>query len=63
MPESLLSIQEVADYLGVPHRTLYAWRHRGKGPPAIRVGGHLRYKPEDVEAWLEHQRDGEPTDG
>jgi excisionase family DNA binding protein len=43
---------EVAAYLQVPVKTLYAWRYEGKGPRAHRVGRHLRYRWEDVEAWL-----------
>jgi excisionase family DNA binding protein len=53
--ERLLSPKEVAEYLGVPVVTLYAWRHRGAGPTASRVGRHLRYRREDVERWLERQ--------
>ena len=43
---------EVADYLQVPVKTLYQWRYQGEGPRAYRVGRHLRYRWEDVEAWL-----------
>ena len=43
---------EIAVYLQVPVRTLYAWRYQRKGPRAHRVGRHLRYRWEDVEAWL-----------
>ena len=38
-----------------PVPTLYQWRHKGIGPKSRRVGRHLRYKPEDVLAWLEEQ--------
>lgn len=57
--EHLLSIEEVADILGVPVRTLYSWRYRTEltGPRAIRVGRHLRYRPSDVDAWLDAQVD------
>jgi excisionase family DNA binding protein len=43
---------EVAAYLQVPVKTLYSWRYEGRGPRARRVGRHLRYSWEDVEAWL-----------
>jgi predicted DNA-binding transcriptional regulator AlpA len=33
-------------------KTLYQWRYRGVGPPGLRIGRHIRYRPEDVEAWL-----------
>ena len=47
----------MAAYLGVPVKTLYQWRYNGVGPRAFRVGRHLRYRPEDVEAWLLRQAD------
>lgn len=57
--EKLLSVDEVADYLGVPVNTLYQWRHKGTGPTAFRVGRFLRYDPAAVRSWLADQ--SEPT--
>lgn len=58
--ERLLSVKEVANYLGIPVATLYQWRHKGCGPEAYRVGRHLRYDPSAVRTWLddhlEHRR-------
>ena len=51
----LWSVEQVAGYLRVPVRTLYAWRTKGVGPPGIRVGRHVRYRCTDVEAWLDEQ--------
>lgn len=51
--ERLLTIAEVADFLGVPVGTVYQWRHKRTGPKGIRVGRHVRYRPREVEAWLE----------
>jgi excisionase family DNA binding protein len=53
--EKLLSIEEVADLLGVPKRSMYRWRTTGEGPKGVRVGRHLRYRPESVSAWLEQR--------
>jgi excisionase family DNA binding protein len=61
MADRLLSAQEVADFLGVPTSTLYGWRYKGEGPRGFRVGRHVRYRREDVDAWLEQQADGEPA--
>jgi excisionase family DNA binding protein len=47
---------EVAALLGLRRRTLQGWRHRGGGPPYVRIGGAVRYAPEDVRAWLDAQR-------
>jgi excisionase family DNA binding protein len=49
---------EVADYLGVPVKTLYQWRYAGKGPRVIRCGKHLRYRWSDVDSWLDAQDGG-----
>jgi excisionase family DNA binding protein len=51
--ERLLSVAEVASYLGVPVKTLYQWRHKGVGPRAMRVGRHLRYRRSEVDRWLD----------
>lgn len=53
--ERLWTPSEVARYLGVPVRTLYAWRYRGEGPPGLRVGKHLRYRRTEIDAWLGSQ--------
>ncbi|MGF1618095.1 MAG: helix-turn-helix transcriptional regulator [Acidimicrobiia bacterium] len=42
--DRLLGVHELAAYLDVPVKTLYAWRYKREGPPALRVGRHLRYR-------------------
>lgn len=46
---------EVADYLGIPERTLEQWRWQKKGPRWSKVGRYVRYRWSDVEAWLDAQ--------
>lgn len=53
--ENLLTIKEVAELLQVPTATLYNWRYRGEGPVGFRVGRYVRYRRQDVEAWLNAQ--------
>jgi excisionase family DNA binding protein len=55
--ERLMSLTEVSEMLGIPVHTLYRWRHKGDGPVGYRVGHHVRYRREAVEAWLEQQVD------
>jgi len=58
----LATTTQIADYLGVPVTTLHAWRSRKIGPAASRVGKHLRYRWEDVDAWIDaHGVGGENT--
>ncbi len=50
----LLSVDELAAYLGVTRAVIYQNRHRrGDLPPAIKVGRHLRFRLDDVQAWLD----------
>jgi excisionase family DNA binding protein len=58
--EPLMSIDAVADYLGVSVPTIYDWRVSGKGPRAIRVGRHLKFAVSDVQAWVAAQREAAP---
>lgn len=49
----LMTPEELADYIGVTLHCVYAWSSRGGGPRPLKVGGRLRYRPADVEAWLD----------
>lgn len=42
---------ELAARYDVSITTVYGWNSRGEGPTRITVGGHVRYRPRDVEAW------------
>lgn len=50
--DRLLSVDELADYLEVPVKTIYTWRHRNTGPRGFRVGKHLRFRWSDVQTWV-----------
>jgi len=50
----LLTIEEVADFLQISKITLYFWRQKGDGPPALSMG-HLRFPKEDLRGWLSGQ--------
>ena len=58
--ERLLTVEELADYLGVPIATLYQWRHRREGPPGFRVGRYIRYQRTDVEQWIRDRLKADP---
>jgi excisionase family DNA binding protein len=51
--DRLWTVDDVAEYLGIPVKTLYDWRTRGYGPSGKRVGKYLRYKAQDVIAWFD----------
>lgn len=50
-PERLWSTAQLAEYLGVPVKTIHQWRYMQKGPRGFRVGRHLRFRPVDIRAW------------
>lgn len=50
--DRLLSVEELAEYLEVPVKTIYTWRHRNKGPKGFRVGKYLRFRWCDVQTWV-----------
>jgi excisionase family DNA binding protein len=63
MPETnepLLDLDWLSEFIDIPPRTIYNWRLHGEGPPAYRVGRHLRFRKSDVERWLSTVRDKTP---
>ncbi len=53
-----LSVEEIADYLGVKRDTVYKWIERKK-MPAHKVGSLWKFKREEIDAWV---RSGEARD-
>jgi excisionase family DNA binding protein len=56
-----IGIEELAAELGIPVRTIYAWRTTGKGPHGHKIGKHVRFRREDVEEWLVTTADPQPA--
>lgn len=52
LPARYLTPDDVAELLAVPVQTLYQWRRKRTGPPAFRVGRHLRYDPAQLHLWV-----------
>jgi excisionase family DNA binding protein len=48
----MLSTEQAAEYCGVSPRTLEKHRSRGGGPVFVKLGGLVRYKVEDLDAWI-----------
>ena len=53
--DELFTVSELAEYLNVPVKTLYAWRYRGEGPVGFRVGRHVRYRNTDIQEWIQQR--------
>ena len=53
----LLTATQVAEYLGVHRKTIYAWI-RTRGLPCVRLGGCLRFRWDDVLRWASAREEG-----
>lgn len=51
MEDRWLSVDEIADYLGVAKDTIYTWV-TSKGMPGHKVGRFWKFKKEDVDGWV-----------
>ena len=49
---TLLTEEDVAKQLHVSVASLRRWRLEMRGPQFIKVGSLVRYRPEELEAWL-----------
>jgi excisionase family DNA binding protein len=56
--ERLLTARELGQLLGFSAATIVDWSEGGK-LPAFKIGGRLRFRESEVEAWLEERR--QPT--
>ena len=61
MADRLLTLQQVADQLQIPAATLYYWRSTGDGPKSLRVGRYVRYRQDDLDAWIADRSGTERT--
>ncbi len=61
LEEPLLTANEVASYLNVSKITIYEWAQKGK-IPAFRLGHHWRFRRQEIESWLDSNRQGGSAD-
>ncbi len=53
--EKLLTIKDVAEYLGLNEKTVYLFMYK-KGLPYIKVGHRtIRFKKENIDEWLKQK--------
>lgn len=53
MQDKLLTENEAANLLALSAKTLRRWRWAGKGPEFVKLGGAVRYRAEDIAAFIE----------
>jgi len=52
---SVLSLEQTSQYLGVSQAALRSWKRQGKGPAFFRAGKLLKFRRRDLDAWMEAQ--------
>jgi excisionase family DNA binding protein len=62
MDDRWLSVDEIAEYLGIAKDTVYTWIN-GRGMPAHRVGRLWKFKKDEVDVWVKSgaASDGQPS--
>ena len=56
VPSRFLTTDEAAGIVGMTPRTLAAYRHTGRGPFYLKLGSAVRYRLQDLEAWVASRR-------
>lgn len=51
MDDRWLSVEDIAEYLGVTRDTIYTWV-ASKSMPGHKVGRYWRFKREEVDVWV-----------
>ena len=51
--DALLNEHDVAHLTGLSVASVRRWRLLRQGPKYLKIGAAVRYKPEDISAWLE----------
>jgi predicted DNA-binding transcriptional regulator AlpA len=55
---ALLKEHEVARITGLSVASVRRWRLLKRGPKFLKIGSAVRYRPDDVSAWLESRPSG-----
>jgi excisionase family DNA binding protein len=61
MTDRWMSVEEIAEYLGVSKDTVYSWL-TNKGMPGHKVGRFWKFKRADVDIWVREGGAASSTD-
>jgi len=50
--DRLWTVDDLSEFLGIAVNTIHGWRSKNYGPPARKIGKHLRYDPAQVREWI-----------
>lgn len=49
---NLINEDAAAQLMGIQRNTLTRWRWEGRGPRYCKIGRSVRYRPEDIQAFI-----------
>lgn len=55
MLQNTMLVEEAARYLGIGMQSLHSWRSMNIGPAYFKIGGRIRYRKIDLDAWVERK--------
>ena len=53
---ALMTVSDVARFLGLHEKTVYEWAARGR-LPCVRIGSRIRFDPRDIDRWLSARKE------
>jgi predicted DNA-binding transcriptional regulator AlpA len=56
--EALLNEHDVARITGLSVASVRRWRFLRRGPKYLKIGAAVRYRPEEISAWLKSRPSG-----
>jgi len=62
LPQELLTERDVVRITGMSVASVRRWRLFREGPKYLKIGSAVRYRPEDISAWLESRPTGGGAD-
>lgn len=61
MEDRWLSVDEIANYLGIKRDTVYKWIAE-KGMPAHKIGRLWKFKKDELDGWVRDGKAGESSE-
>lgn len=55
MPDEIMTLKDVSEYLKIAEKTLYGYVQKGQ-IPGIKIGSAWRFRKSEIDAWLDDQR-------
>ena len=62
MDDKLITETQAADRFRMKPSTLRRWRWEGRGPGFIQIGGRVRYRESEIEAFIQAGRRSSTSD-